>query len=197
LVNVVVSDDVLVVLFLPDKFPIHDFVSLVAHETVQRLNDRVEVQTLGHRFHSVLALGTTVVVVCALENEAEALWDEAYIAGLPPAKEVECDLAETIVLAHVVHGITPAIESAVEGLCAFVLGALDTFQALKPGVLGMADGVVKIELGSKVPFPVVGMQTADVIRMHGEQCLIRSHAGGSRVEQLHRKVKLHELGQTE
>jgi hypothetical protein len=157
-----------VVLFFPYKLAIHDFVPLVAHESVERFDDRVEVETLGYRLHPVLTLWTAVIVVCTFENEAETFWDEAHIASFPPAEQIERNLAETIVLAHVVHGISPAIESAVKRLCAFVLGSLDSFQTLKPGVLGMADGVIKIELSSEIPFAVVGMLTPDVISVQGE-----------------------------
>jgi hypothetical protein len=132
------------VLFLPHKLAINDLVPLIAHKPVERLDDRVEIETLRDRFHSVLALGTTVIVVCALENETECFRNEADIASFSPAKQVEGDLTETIVLAHVVHGISPTIKSTVQGLCAFILGALDGFQTLQPGVLCMANGVVQI-----------------------------------------------------
>ena len=54
----------------------------------------------------------------------------------------------------------------------------------------MANGVVEVELGGKIPFTVVGIWTTNVIRMEGEESLICSHSGRSRVEELHSEIKL-------
>ena len=71
------------------------------------------------------------------------------------------------------------------------------FEALKPGVLGLADSVVEVELGGKVPFAVVGVLTADVVSVEGEKCLVRCHAGSPRIKKLHEEIKLDDRDENE
>jgi hypothetical protein len=48
-------------------------------------------------------------------------------------------------------------------------------EALKTWVLSMIDGIVEIELGSKVPLAVICVQPPDVIQLKGEECLVGGH----------------------
>lgn len=88
LVDVVVSDDGVVILLLFDKDTIVDFVRLVTNEAVEGSNDRAEVETLWDGLCAVLALWGAVIVVCTLEDEAEALWDESDLGCFTPAEEI-------------------------------------------------------------------------------------------------------------
>lgn len=116
LVNVVVADDLVVVSFPTDEFAIDGLVALITHELVERLDDCLEVEALLDGLYGILTLWTAVVVVGTLEDEAKTFWDEADVSGLTPTEKIEGNLAKTVVLAHVVHGVAPAIEGAVEVL---------------------------------------------------------------------------------
>jgi len=142
-----------------------------------------QIQALGKWVGPVLTLGTTIVVVGALEDEAHALGHKTNIATLSPAHEEEGQLTKTIVVAHVVHGIPPAVQGTVQGFAACSLNgaALDAPQPLKARVLCLPNGIVKIKLSGKIPFPIVCMLTADVISVEREEGLIRRHAGGAGV----------------
>jgi hypothetical protein len=161
---------------------------------VQGLDNCPQVQSLGHRFDSILALWATIVVVCALEDEPKALGDESDLGGLTPAEQEEGNLAETIVLAHVVHSLSPPPQGAIETfLCpgllaplAFTAGGLE---ALKAGVLDLTDGIIKIELSSKIPFTIVCVLTADVVSVQGQERLVGRHSRSARVEKLHEEVE--------
>ena len=49
-------------------------------------------------------------------------------------------------------------------------------EALTTWILSMTDGIVEIELGSKVPLAVICMQPPDVICVKCEECLVGGHA---------------------
>jgi hypothetical protein len=171
------------VAFSPNELSINNFITLVSHEAIYGLDDMFQVQALRNWVGSVLALGTTIVVVGALEDEAHALGHKTNIATLSPAHQVEGQLTETVIVAHVVHGIPPTVQGTVQRLAACGLGgaALDTSQSLKARVLCLPNGVVKIELSGKVPFTIVRMLTTDIISVESEEGLIGGHAGGAGV----------------
>jgi hypothetical protein len=98
LVDVVVTDDPVMVELSSQKFAVDDFVSLISQELVQGLDDRSEIETLGNRVDSVLTFGRSVVVVGALEDEAETFRHESDLSGLAPTQQVQGDLSEAIVL---------------------------------------------------------------------------------------------------
>ena len=183
LVDVVISDNLVMVAFPSNEFSINNFIALISHEAVYGLDDMGQVQSLWHWVGSVLTLGAAVVVVGAFEDEAHALGHKTNITALPPAQQIEGQLTEAVIMAHVVHGVPPTVQGAVQRLAAwgFDGAALDTSQSLKTRVLRLANGVVKIELGGKVPFPIVCVLTANVISVEGEEGLIGGHAGGARV----------------
>jgi hypothetical protein len=196
LVDVVVPDDVLVILLPLEKLALDDLVPLISDEPVERLDDRPEVETLWHRLDPVLALGRSVVVVGALEDEAEALRNESDLGGLTPTEKEERDLPEPVVLAHVVHGGPPSVDSAVERLLrgsrrtlGFLLPAGDRLDSGEAGVLGGSDSVIEIELGGEVPLSVVGVLSTDVVGVKGEERLVGRHSRRSRVELDHEEVE--------
>src|SRR5882724_11131735 len=102
------------VLFLPNEFAIRHFITLVAHKPIQRRNNSLEVNAFWNRVDSILAFGAAVKIVRAFEDEAQALWHEPDIASFAPAEQVQRYLSEPIVLAHIVHGITPSLLCAIE-----------------------------------------------------------------------------------
>ena len=73
LIHVIVTNDLVVIPFPPYKFPLHHLVALIPDESVERLDDRPQVEALRYWLHPVLALRRAVVVVGALEDEAQAL----------------------------------------------------------------------------------------------------------------------------
>ena len=184
----------MVVAFSPDELSVNNFVTLVSHKAVYGLDDVCQVYTLRKWVGSVLTLGTTIVVVGALEDEAHALGHETDIATLSPAHQVEGQLTETVIVAHVVHGIPPAVQGAIQRLtaCGLDRAALDASQSCETRVLRLPNSVVKIELGGKVPFTIVCVLTTNVISVEGEEGLIGRHAGGAGVQLVHQKVKLEE-----
>jgi hypothetical protein len=61
---------------------------------------------------------------------------------------------------------------------------------LKTGVLSLANGVVKIKLSGETPLAIVGVLTADVVRMECEERLIWGYTGHPRIEEVHSGIKL-------
>lgn len=196
LVDVVVSDDVLVVALTLEESAVRDLVALIADEAIERPNDGAKVEAFWYRFDAVLALGAAVVVVRTLEDEAKALGHEANLGGLSPAEEVEGELAHAVVARHLGHGLTPAtvrrVESLDRGGCR---GRLDAglarglaSESAYAARVGLADGVVEVELSGKVPLAVVGVLSSDVVGVEGEEGLVGRHARGARVELDHEVV---------
>jgi hypothetical protein len=160
LIDIIVSDDVCVVLFLSNKLSVCNLVALISHELVERCDDGPQVDTLGDWFDSVLALWTSVKVICAFEDEAETFRDEANVASFTPAQEVECNLTNTVVVAHTIHGIAPAVQSTFEGVATRVDGDLGCTDA---GIVCLTNRVVQVELRSKVPLAIVGVLSTNVV----------------------------------
>ncbi len=167
LIDIVVTNDLIVILLPSDELAIHYFIALIPHETVKRFNDGAEVQTLRYGIHTVLTLRTAVIIVGALENEAQTFRNKSDVGPFSPAEKEECYLPQTIIVGHVVHGIAPAIESRVQRFVA-AFSAFDRFEALETGILGLTNSVIEIELCRKIPFPVVGMLTTNVIGVKSE-----------------------------
>ena len=63
-------------------------------------------------------------------------------------------------------------------------------EALKTWVLSMTDGIVEIELGSKVPLAVICVQPPNAIHVKCEECLVGGHARHAAIKQVHREVEL-------
>ena len=174
LVDIIITNDVSVVSFPPDEATIHHFVPLVANEAVQRLDYRPQVQAFGNGLDSSLTLGGTVIVVCTLEDEAQALGHESDLRGFAPDEEVQSNLAQTIVLGHVVHCLSPAIHGHLQTLLVCV--AVFPFRGLEPlqaRILDVTDCVIEIQLGGEVPFSVICVFAAYVVCMQGQQGLVR------------------------
>ena len=112
---------------------------------------------------ATLALGGSITIVCALEDEAQAFGYKANPGGLSPAKQVQCNLPRSIVLARIVHGESPSLGSSVEGLNGGrFLGFPVGFRGAEPAgtvVPGLTNGIVELELSSNMPFAVVGILT--------------------------------------
>ena len=98
------------------KLAVHRFITLITNETVKRLDDGPKVETFWHGIDAVLAFGRAIIVVCAFENEAEALRNESDLGSLSPAEEIEGYLSHAVVLGHVVHRLAPAFQGAGQGL---------------------------------------------------------------------------------
>ena len=98
----------------PNELSIDNFIALVSHEAVYGLDDMFQVHAFRDWVGSVLTLGTTIVVVGAFEDEAHALGHKANVTALSPAHQVEGQLTETVIVAHVVHGIPPTVQRAVQ-----------------------------------------------------------------------------------
>ena len=141
MVDIIITDDLVVVSLPSNIFAIELLITLIAKETIEGLDNGVEVQPFGDGVDAVLAFGRSVVVVGALEDEAHALRHESNIAGFTPAEKVESDLTETVVLAHVVHRIAPTVKGAIEGL-GLCVPALDTAKALQARVVRLTNGVI-------------------------------------------------------
>jgi hypothetical protein len=131
------------------KLAIDDLIALITDETVQRFDHCAEVQTLRYWVNPVLALRRPIVVIGAFEDETQTLRHEPHLCSLAPAEQVQCDLSEPVVLAHVVHCLTPSFLSSEERLfvsCTSSTWAtfFDRFQTIESGVLGVADCVIKV-----------------------------------------------------
>lgn len=68
------------------------------------------------------------------------------------------------------------------------------FKSVKAGVLSLADGIVKVELGGEIPFAIIGIVTTNVISVETEECLIGRHVWRLAVEKLHQEIELEKGG---
>ena len=93
----------------PHELAVDNLVSLITDEAIERLYDPSQVNAFLHGVYLVLTLWRPVVVVRALEDEAQALWYEAHLGRLAPEQKIERDLAHAIVLAHIVHRLAPPV----------------------------------------------------------------------------------------
>jgi len=118
----------------------------------------------------------TVVVICALEDEAEALGHEANLGGFTPAEQVERDLSQAVILGHVVHGLTPPLERGVKRPVWTYLGLLDRLEPFDTWVLDLSYSVIKVELCGEIPFAIVCVWAADIVCMESEESLVGGHA---------------------
>lgn len=194
------------VTLLTNVLSVVDFVTLVAAVLVERGNDIVEESEFLDRLDLVLASSRVEVVVGALEDEAETLRHESDLVGLTPAEEEKSQLADTIVLGHLVHAGLPAVFSSLQAVVA--LHALQSLLlVLRVGLLrglaglasppvglselhvGKSNRVIEIKMSSKVPAAVVGVLTSDVVGMEREKSLVGRHAGSTGVEQGHQVVE--------
>ena len=172
LVHVVIADDILMIPLPPNVLAVLNLVPLIPNEPVQRLDDGLEIEPLGRRLDPTLTFRTPIVVVRALEDEAQALGNESDLGRLAPTQQVKRDLAQSIVMAHVPHDLPPpclrALEGSVTGeplrtVPGGLWAAFEGLESVEARVLGRPDRVVQVELGGEVPFPVVGVLTADVV----------------------------------
>jgi hypothetical protein len=149
------------------ELPIHNFIALIPHEPVERLDDRLQINALGYSISAVLTLRTSVIVVGTFEDKAQTLGYEANIASFTPTQKIKSKLSEAVILTHIVHGTTPTVESIVQRLCTwgFDDATTDALQALKSRILRLTNGIIKVQLGGEVPFSVIGVLTTDVIRV--------------------------------
>lgn len=147
------------------ELALDEFIALVPDETIQRFDDGPQVVALGQAVDVTLALGRAIVIVRALEDEAETLRNKANLSTLAPAQQIECNLPKAVILGHVVHCTPPAIHGVAEGLfgSGALVGTTPGSKAVESRILELSDDIVKIELGGKVPFTVVGLLSTDVV----------------------------------
>jgi hypothetical protein len=184
----------MVITFSSYILAIHSLIALITNEAIKRFDDSAKVKAFRDGVDATLALGRTIIVIGTFEDEAEALGDESDLSRLSPTKEVKSYLTHAVILGHVVHCLTPAFEGTGEGFLRMTAAAATLrAEALETGVLGMADGIVKVKLGGKVPFAVVCVLATDIVGMKGKKCLVGRHSGRAAVKELHREVKLREI----
>lgn len=172
MVDIVITDNVLMVLFSSYKFPINEFISLITDKSVKQLCDCLQIQALGDRLDMILTFRGLIVVIHALEDEAQTFGGELNLGGFTPAKKIEHYLSELIILAHVVHCLSPVVKCSAQGFfMGRMFGTSLQLESVETGVLFLANGIAKVELGGKIPFVIVGIVT-NVISMETEQCLI-------------------------
>jgi hypothetical protein len=114
LVHIIVTDDLFVISFTLQELAVDDLVRLITQESVQRLNNTPEIKSLGNRLHPVLTFWRPVIVVCALEDEAETFRHESDLGRFTPTEEEKGNLSKTIVLRHVVHCRSPSVDGGIE-----------------------------------------------------------------------------------
>jgi hypothetical protein len=98
LVDIVVTDNLVVVSLPPQELAVDDLVPLVSKEPVQGLDNAPQVETLGNGLDPVLAFRASIVVVGALEDEAQTFRGEPDLGGFTPAQEEQGDLPQPVVL---------------------------------------------------------------------------------------------------
>ena len=114
MIYVIISNSLVIVPFLAHKLTFDDFVSLVMNKPVQRFNDSIQVKTFWYVVSTVLTFGQMVVVIYALEDEAQALWHKLHLGHLTLMKEVECDLSKLVIRTHAVYCLTTELQSSIQ-----------------------------------------------------------------------------------
>ena len=97
MVDIIITDDILVVSFPPDKLPINYLVSLVTDESVKRFNDRPQIQALRNWHQAILTCRRSVVFVRALKDGAQAFGGESNLGRVTLAKKIERNLPQAVV----------------------------------------------------------------------------------------------------
>jgi len=103
LVHVIVTNDLVVITLSADVLAVEDFVTLISAVVVQRSDYVVQVGELLNGLNLVLANRRVEVIVCTLEDETHQFRHETDLVGFTPAKKVESNLSNTVVLRHLVH----------------------------------------------------------------------------------------------
>ena len=62
---------------------------------------------------TVLTFGQMVVVIYALEDEAQALWHKLHLGHLTLIEEVECDLLKLVIRTHAMYYLTPELQNSI------------------------------------------------------------------------------------
>src|SRR5258708_39215912 len=96
------------------ELAIHDFIALIPYKPIEGINNRRQIYSLRNGIRPVLTLRTSVVIIGALEDEAQTLRYEANVASFSPAQKIKSKLSEAVILTHIVHRITPTVEGIVE-----------------------------------------------------------------------------------
>lgn len=92
LVNVIIANYIGMVPLLAHKLAINDFVSLISHEPVKGLDDRLKIQALFDGFDPILTLRAPVIIIRAFEDKAQALRYESDVARLAPEEQIQGNL---------------------------------------------------------------------------------------------------------
>ncbi|EEQ37576.1 hypothetical protein CLUG_01699 [Clavispora lusitaniae ATCC 42720] len=84
LINIIVTNNLIVVLFTLDKSSLVNFVYLRSQESVDRCDCSVQIVTLWDWFSSLLTLWRQQVVHSSLINVAKTFRSETHLVGLSP-----------------------------------------------------------------------------------------------------------------
>jgi len=130
-----------------------------------------------------LAFGRAVVVIGALEDEANALGQETDLVSFAPDEQIQGNLTRPIVLGHPIHTRLPPILGGFQAVVAFqcleslflilgvllsgLLGSLASLSGLAIGLaelhVGEANRIIQVQMGGEVPTAVVGIMTANIV----------------------------------
>ncbi|KAH3679223.1 hypothetical protein WICPIJ_008692 [Wickerhamomyces pijperi] len=173
LVDIIVTDNLVVVTFTLDVTAIDNFVDLGSDVSVQRSDDSVQVVTFRDWLDSLLTGWRIQVVQGTLEDETETFWSESDLVGFTPTQQVQSDMTDTFQWGQGVHLGLPLEVGRFQRVVTFqsvqgffgVVGLLNDLLGLLGLLLGLSglsgkltklhvsetNLVVKIQLGSKVP----------------------------------------------
>lgn len=98
-------------------------------------------------------------------------------------------MSHHFVLVQVVHVLSPSFNGLLEGT-GRVPARFYRGKPSKTRILSFANDIIKVELGSEIPFEVVSVLAANIVCMKGKDRLVWRHPGGPRVEELHGKIEL-------
>jgi hypothetical protein len=87
LIDIVITNDVLVIFFPADIFAIHNFIALVSAVLIQRSDYLTKISAFLNRFNSLLTFRRVIVVVRTLENETQTFGHEPDLICLTPAEQ--------------------------------------------------------------------------------------------------------------
>ena len=103
LVDIVVSNNIIVIFFSSNIFALENFVSLISDVQVNWSDDIVEIVTFLERLVARLTFGRTKIVVATFEDEAETFRNETDLICFTPTTQIQSELPCTIMLRHLIH----------------------------------------------------------------------------------------------
>src|SRR5690606_20557275 len=116
LIHIVITDNLVMILFASNVLSVLNLVALITTVLIQWSNYFVQVCSLSYWLDLLLAFWTVIVILGTLVDEAQQLRHETDLIGFTPAQKVQRDLANTLMLRHLVHLALPSVFGSLQSI---------------------------------------------------------------------------------